>query len=65
MAKNKNPFGFREDNLQRQKVLPSKTPQMSEYDFLKGFYKPEDLPINTTPMPFHLQEKTNGKREKD
>lgn len=56
MAKKTNPLGFKEGNLQRQKVLPSKTPKMSEYDYLKGYYKPSDLPINTTPKEFELND---------
>ena len=46
-------FGFKKGNLQRQKVLPSKEPKMSEYDHLKGWYKPKDLPIEPREMPFH------------
>jgi len=57
MAKDKV-FGFKKDNLSRQKVLPSKEPRMSEYDYLKGYYKPESLKVSQETLPF-----TEGKKE--
>jgi hypothetical protein len=57
MAKDKV-FGFKKDNLSRQKVLPSKEPRMSLYDHLKGYYKPEDLKVSQETMPFKTGEKS-------